>query len=106
MSCQKSLNKSKKEKMEKPPKEPDNLTDWLWYVKFYEKHIFVRSKNESTGKYENKSLDQLSSKEWADKISAFLDRGILPARLVADEEMQEHEEKSSTDTCDQTTPVC
>lgn len=91
MICQLNSNKNKKGRMEKPPKEPSTLLELLWYVKYYDKHIFVRAQDK-TGKWGNVRLADLDPKAWAEKMDAFLARGILPVRVRTSEEMEEDEQ--------------
>lgn len=85
--------------MERPPKDPDNLADWLWYVKYHGAHIFVRMQD-SKGHWGNKSLEELDAKDWAAKVAGFLERSVLPVRVLTEEEIQENKENESRTTDD------
>ena len=85
--------------MERPPKDPDNLADWLWYVKYHAPHIFVRMQD-SKGHWCNKSLAELDAKDWATKVDGFLERSVLPVRVLTEEEIQENKENESRTTGD------
>ena len=55
------------------------------------------------GNYVNKSLAELSDKDWASTVAAFLERGVIPVRVLTDEEIKERESEDaqrSTDAVD------
>ena len=68
----------------RPPNEPANLAEWLWYVKRYEDGIFVREFIE--GCWENLPLSALSPERWARHVAEWLDEGHLPVRILEESE--------------------
>jgi hypothetical protein len=70
----------------RPPDEPQNLTEWLWRLKRYERGIFVREKVD--GRWGNVALKDLTPERWAHHVARWLEKGALPCRIREQEEMQ------------------
>ena len=58
-----------------PPESPENLAEWLWYVKDHEESIYVREGNL------NKRLSDLPPERWGAHVARMLGAGILPVRV-------------------------
>lgn len=68
-----------------PPCEPSNLEEFLWYIKRWEKGIFVRAQID--GKWKPVSLAELPSGRWAEYVARFIQEGALPVRIREDWEI-------------------
>lgn len=73
---------------DQPPAEPTSLQEWLWYVKRYEKGIFVRHRG-GDGNWTNVALADLDPKAWADRVALWLENGHIPVRVKEPQEMEE-----------------
>jgi hypothetical protein len=69
---------------QRPPIEPTDLVDWLWYVRRYEDAIFVREQID--GHWESPALSSLSPERWAHHVVGWLNDGVLPVRVLEEEE--------------------
>lgn len=70
-----------------PPAEPQNLAEWLWYVRRYESGIFVRVRRDE--RWQSLSLAQLTPQEWGEQVGDMLERGVLPVRLLEPQERRD-----------------
>lgn len=69
----------------RPPDSPTSLAEWLWYVRRYERGIYVRTQN-AEGRWVNASLAELNPKEWGEHIARWLDEGGIPCRVLEEGE--------------------
>lgn len=69
----------------RPPDEPKTVVEWLWYVKRYDKGIFVREQVKS--KWRNVALADLPPDRWAFHVARWLNENALPCRVKEPEEM-------------------
>lgn len=65
--------------MLEPPKQPNNLFEFLWYIKDYEKQIFVGTLD---GKWQSVSLAELPPREWAITVTDWIERDFVPIRIL------------------------
>lgn len=63
-----------------PPKEPKTLFEFLWYLKRWEDGIYVKVKRNDKDKI--LALVELNPKEWAEKVSEFIEYGAIPSRVL------------------------
>lgn len=64
---------------ETPPDDPRCLTDWLWYVRHYERTIYVREQVD--GRWNNVPLSALAPDRWAYHILRMQALGMVPCRV-------------------------
>lgn len=64
-----------------PPDRPQTLAELIWYTRYYESDIYVRAQR--NGRWESLALSELSLAEWAEKLAGFLERGIIPVRVLS-----------------------
>lgn len=76
---------------ERPPDQPANFEELLWYIRRYEDGIFVREQID--GKWDSVALSALSPKRWAYYLDQWLTDGHIPVRVKEDSEMAETLEK-------------
>jgi hypothetical protein len=70
--------------------EPTNLAEWLLYVRTYENSIYVRHQD-AGGKWINAKLSAIPLKDWSEHVARWLKDGILPVRILSDEEVEENQ---------------
>ena len=66
----------------KPPEQPKNLSEYLWYCRYYEKQIYFRVQR--NGKFESLSLADLTPQEYGEKLAILIEAGRLPAHILGE----------------------
>lgn len=72
-----------------PPDLPQTLIELLWYCRYYERDIFVRAKRDDG--WGNVALGDLEPFDWAETITRFVEKGIIPVRVRRETEDEPRE---------------
>lgn len=75
--------------------EISTLEELLAYIKRYESSIFVRDKVD--GDWGAYSLAEISPESWGEKVGRFIQEGIVPVRVLSDEEVVANQQGDSID---------
>ncbi len=67
-------------------------SDYWEYCTLYSKGIFVRE--QVNGKWTNRSLEELSPERRVHHIKRMMTQGIIPVRILSEEEINERNETS------------